>query len=108
MCVCICFKILLDYPQIKGGNGGRFRIDDLVKLMVEMTPLLCDHLENTCAFFQVCVCVCARGLQMTSLPQAQLDDNDGILDMDCSHDDYPHHCLSLHLLLKSMATFLAW
>ena len=40
--------------------------------------------------------------------QAQLEENDGIVDMQCSHEDYPTHCTNLDLLLRSMATFFSW
>ena len=43
-----------------------------------------------------------------SLSQAQLEENDGIVDMQCTHDDYAIHCTNLDLLLRSMATFFAW
>jgi Fanconi anemia group D2 protein len=83
-------------PSSGGGKdgGGKiqlFSVDELVSTTANLVDSLCEHLEGTSGFFQ-----------------AQLEENDGIVDMQCTHDDYAIHCTNLDLLLRSMATFFAW
>lgn len=68
-----------------------YSADQLVVMMTQLVPALCEHMENTSAFFQ-----------------AQLAENDGIIDMNSSHQDYSTLCTCFTLLLKTMATFFAW
>lgn len=93
--------------------------DQLVKTMTALMPALCVHLENTSAFFQVCIS-CTISLphlltpHLTPSPpnplptQAQLVESDGVVDAESSHQDFPALCTTFHLLLKTMAAFFGW
>lgn len=40
--------------------------------------------------------------------QAQLEESDGVVDAESSHQDFPALCTTFHLLLKTMAAFFGW
>ncbi len=89
--------------------------------MTELMPNLCEHLENTSAFFQVSGKEReggregrereggeGEGVIILSLFQTQMAENDGVMDVGGSGSQYPQFCLCFHLLLKSLCSFFGW
>ena len=100
--------MMIDICSQASRGVGSYTCDQLVETMVKLVPALCEHMENTSAFFQV------RKQHYNTCPlhhhtfQARYAENDGVVDMESGHQDYPALCTSLNLLFRNMATFFAW